>query len=202
LFDAGLTMPREFTDWMVAARQAEMGAVGATAAAVATVVVRRLVHQGDTGSLAEPGMDLRLLRTDATVMVALGNDLAAAQRRVHKALVDAMLDGYVLGAQRAAPGLPVSIEVGEAERAEVEGYPIHGYTASEVATHLREALERDIMEAITAPLTGAYDPSRIPGEVEAADARHALRVGSAVAEAWHLGAQIGARAVAALLSGG
>lgn len=181
------------------ARQVSLSALSRTLVVAAQAVVAAV--SGDSGGgLGEPGKDLRRLRTDGRLMPVLDRDVRVAMEQVRLLVSDALWVGFLRAAKtRRPPG--VVGEPDDSDRAALEGYPILGMTASEVAASLSARLLEDVNRALALPLTGKIDPATIPAALGGVANTHADRVSGAVGEGYRAGVQAAVRAFGKVLAG-
>ncbi len=160
----------------------------------ATAAVKSALKDDGKGSVSEPASDLRALRTDPLLQMAKTKDLGNAYRICHKSLVSALKDGYEYDAKERSKiivsestGLKISVDLTEQELNDLESFPIVGLTAKEWSDRARYNLSCAIDQALSAPLTGAFDVSVIPGKLSEASKGFATSVASLVKESFFSG---------------
>ncbi len=186
--------------------QVGSAALSSVTLATAQAVIRSVQANEGGGIIGEPAADLRRLRTDPALMQAFDRDLRTAGGQALLLISDALWIGYRTGlegrsAAMETPQLVFRVRLNEADRRELEGYPILGHTALEAAAHLVDRLRYEANAALAQPLTGTIDPTAIPVAMSQVSLAHGARLGGAVAEAHAAGVQAAVRAIGAALTG-
>lgn len=189
------------------ARQVSASVLSATTVAAAQAALRAVAKNDGRGAIGEPAADLRRLRRDPALAVALRRDLDVAQGQARMLIGDALWMGYRRGAadraaQLTGPGLQVVVDLTAEDRADLVDYPVLGLTTGETAIGIRADLEQSVNRALAMPLTGSIDPEALPAALAETRNDHAQRVATAVGEAYQAGLQAALRAVTAALVGG
>lgn len=177
-----------------------------TTVAAASAIIRVVQPNGKRGIIGEPVADLRQVRTDSRLMVALRRDLDVAEGQARILIGDALWVGFRTAANNRAKsmngdGLLITVDLTPEDRADLTGYPIIGLTAAEWAQSLRRQLEEAVNRALALPLTSGIDPATIPPALAEVANAHSLRVAGGVDEAHAAGCQAALRAVGAALIG-
>lgn len=177
-----------------------------TTVAAASAVIRAIQPDQRRGVIGEPVADLKQIRTDQRLLVALRRDMDVSEGQARILIGDALWVGFRTAAKNRAEtingdGLTITVDLTEEDRADLDGYPILGLTASEWAQSLRRQLEEAINRALAIPLTAGIDPATIPPALAEVANAHSLRVAGGVEEAHAAGCQAALRAVGAALIG-
>lgn len=181
-------------------------ALSDTLLVAAQAAIRAVQRDSGKGAIGEPAADLRRLRTDPTLMLALRRDMATARQSAALLCADALWTGYRTGLDGRARAMSTSrlqivASADEADREELVDYPVLGFTTAEIAESLTGALREGVDRALAAPLTGTIDPAAIPAALSAVAEAHAQRVAGAVGECYQAGIQAAVRALGAALVG-
>ncbi len=181
----------------------------ASTLAAGKLAIEAVQANAGRGRLAEPAADLRALRTDSRLLMALGGDLARAEATAVALLLESLRRGYETDARgRAkatedeATGLTIVVDISDQDRRDLVGYPILGHSSIETAKHLVARLRYDLDGALAAPLTGVIDPSAIPASLGEVGRRHGERLATACREAYFAGTQAATEALTEALTGG
>lgn len=184
------------------------GAISSTLATVARAAV--LAVQGDQGrgELGEPAADLRELRTNPMLRIAMDRDLVLAERNAFLAITSALEEGYMYDAMKRSEviadqskGLEFDVDITDQELRDLADYPIHGHTPREIARRMRLTLNDAIDEALARPLTGTIDPAQVPVALAEVARIHGDKLATAVREAYFAGVQAATNAIGKALVG-
>lgn len=184
-------------------------AIGATLGRAATVAVASVLRDDGRGAVSEPASDLRELRADPGLQQAKRDDLGAVASMAHEAIVDAIRAGYEFDAhERAAltearsTGLRLVVHLSEEELADLEDFPVVGFTAAELAGRLVGLLSQAIDQTLALPLSGLLDAKALPSALGEVARLHGERMANAVREAYFAGVRAATFALRRALVGG
>lgn len=202
----GAAQDEERTRLAEIAQQVAASCLSGTTVAASTAVIKAIQPNRSRGAIAEPAADLRQIRTDPRLLVALRRDMDIAQGQALILIGDALWMGFRSAANSIAASIPASggaitVDLTPEDRADAADYPILGLTTGEWAQSLRRQLQEGVDRALGGPLTAGIDPTLIPGALGQVATAHADRVSGAVEQAHAAGAQCALRAVADALTG-
>lgn len=182
------------------------GALSRTTLAAASEAIRAVQADLGRGVTSEIVADLRALRTNPALQAALAADLRVALASARLLIEDALWLGFRTAAISRSKltetgRLKLTVDLTEADRAELRDYPILGHTPAEVAASLIDRLSFEVGGALALPLTGRIDPATIPAAIGGVSVAHGERLGAAVSEGYFAGIQAASKALGAALVG-
>ena len=176
------------------AAQAAQGAISRATLAAASQALDTVAADVGRGSIGEPAADLRDLRADPALRRALEADLEAEAVRLSDAVVRWIASGWLAEAEGQAEilrgqSLEVEISLTDADRADLQTFPVQGYAPAEIVGNLVYTLRRDFLGALGRGISQAKTPGGIVVPLAQVSADHASRCGRAAGECFLAGTQ-------------